>query len=148
MALYTGQHGILFHEKSPDGKGNSLQQAANVRSWQVNMTQQMLPVTRLGDTWEDRLGGLKSITGTAEIYYYRNSNGSDSTVSELFDRFLQQDTQARNYSMMFRLRQDGTNSDLKFWGLISNFTMTCSVGEVVTAQITFESDRAPRKENF
>ena len=79
MALYTGQHGA-FPREMPDGRGNSLQEAASVRSWQINMTQQMLPQTRLGDTWEDRLGGLKSITGTAEIYYYRNNNGSDSTV--------------------------------------------------------------------
>ena len=90
----------------------------------------MLPVTRWAMGRPSERFEVNYRNG--EIYY-RNNNGSDSTVSELFD-LLQQDTQAYNYSLMFRLRQDGTNSDLKFWGLISNFTMTCSVGEVVSAR--------------
>lgn len=111
------------------------------------MTQAMLEVTSLGDTWADRLGGIKSITGTCELIYYRD-DGKNGTASELFERFFQQTTKAKNYKMLFRLRQDGVNSDLSFKGLISSYTMSCTVGEVVTAQVTFESDGEPIKTNF
>ena len=88
MAIYTGQHGQLFHEKNPSGVGSAFEQAAQVKNWQINMTQQMLEVTKLGDTWTDRLGGLKAITGTCELIYYRTDNNKDGTASKLFDRFL------------------------------------------------------------
>lgn len=147
MSIYTGQHGLLYHEKNPSGKGGSYQEAAKVKNWQINMTQAMLEVTNLGDTWTDRLGGIKSITGTCELIYYRN-DGKDGTASELFDRFFKQTTKAENYKMLFRLRQDGVNSDLSFKGLISSYTMNVTVGEVVMASVTFESDGEPVKTNF
>ena len=147
MSIYTGQHGRLFHEKNASGEGGSLQEAAKVKNWQINMTQSMLEVTKLGDSWTDRLGGLKSITGTCELIYYRD-DGKDGTPSELFDRFFQQTTKAKNYKLLFRLQQDGVNSDLSFRGLISSYTMNCTVGEVVSVQVTFESDGEPVKSNF
>ena len=147
MSIYTGQHGLLYHESNASGVGGSLVEAAKVKNWQINMTQAMLEVTSLGDTWTDRLGGAKSITGTCELIYYRD-DGKDGTASKLFDRFFQQTTKANNYSLLFRLRQDGVNSDLQFNGLISSFTMNCTVGEVVSAQVTFESDGEPVRTNF
>ena len=148
MAIYTGQHGQLFHEKNANGVGSSYTQAAQVKNWQINMTQQMMEVTKLGDTWTDRLGGLKQITGTCELIYYRTDNNKDGTPSELFDRFFKQTTRALNYKLLFRLRPDGLNSDLSFKGLISSYTMNCTVGEVVSVQVTFESDGEPVKNNF
>ena len=113
-----------------------------VRNWSFSNTAETIDTTTLGDTYREKLGGLKSITGQAQLMYYRDDDDTDSPISYLLDAFRVQDSETiRNeIQVRFRLHHSSRGArDYIFPALITNWSMACSVGEVVTVDCTFES---------
>ena len=117
-----------------------------VRNWSFSNTAETIDSTVLGDTYRNKLGGLKSVTGQAQLMYYRDSDDTDSAISNMLDAFRYQDSETvRNeIRVLFRLHHSASGSrDFDFPALITNWSMACSVGEVVTVDCTFESQGTP-----
>ena len=141
MPLYTGQHGIVRHNPNYDGTGSSLTSALQVRNWQVNLVSPTIDTTTLGQTWVTKIPSTRSCTGTCEINYYRTPTDNDSTASNWIDRLVDKQTADDvNYRVEFMLSRGSSSGRIQFEGFITNITMSCQVGEVVTVQATFESD--------
>lgn len=118
-----------------------------VRNWSFSNSAETIDATRLGDDFREKLGGLKSMTGQAQLMYYRDDDDSDSPVSTLLDAFYNQDssTQRGDIKVRFRLVQPASsNRNYEFNAVLTNWSMACSVGEVVTVDVSFEGSGAPR----
>jgi hypothetical protein len=113
-----------------------------VRNWSFSNTAETIDTTTLGDTYRDKVGGLKSTTGQAQLMYYRDSDDTDSAISNMLDAFRYQDSETvrSELRVLFRLHHSSSgNRDFSFPALLTNWSMACSVGEVVTVDCTFES---------
>ena len=64
-----------------------------VRNWSFSNTAETIDSTKLGDTFRQKLGGLKSITGQAQLMYYRDSDDTDGPISQMLDAFNYQDSE-------------------------------------------------------
>ena len=117
-----------------------------VRNWSFSNTAETIDTTTLGDTYRDKVPGLKSTTGQAQLMYYRDSDDTDGPISNILDAFRYQDSETiRNeIRVLFRLHHSSSGSrDFSFPAIITNWSMACSVGEVVTVDCTFESQGGP-----
>ena len=56
--------------------------------------------------------------------------------------------QSKRIGFKLGVRNGGTSRFIAFYGFITAISMGCNVGEVVTADITFEADGAPYKMTF
>jgi len=117
-----------------------------VRNWSFSNTAETIDTTVLGDTYRNKLGGLKSVTGQAQLMYYRDSDDTDSPISNMLDAFRFQDSETirGEIKVLFRLHHSSSGiRDFKFPAIITNWSMSCTVGEVVTVDCTFESQGSP-----
>ena len=64
MSVYTGQFGVL---KVSDG--TALQSVAELRSFSIETTTETIENTTMGDSSRSYFAGLKSFSGTADIFY-------------------------------------------------------------------------------
>ena len=117
-----------------------------VRNWSFSNTAETIDATTLGDTYRHKLGGLKGITGQAQLMYYRDRDDTDGPISNMLDAFNYQDSETTSgeIQVKFRLQHSASGTrDFEFDALITNFSMACSVGEVVTVDVTFEAMQGP-----
>jgi len=116
--------------------------AGQVRNWSFSNTAETIDTTVLADTWRQKVPGLKSMTGQAQLMYYRDADDTDSPVSQMLDLLYYQDSdlQRGQFRVMFRLHHSsrGTRTQ-SFPAILTNWSMSCAVGEVVTVDVTFES---------
>ena len=155
MALYSGKDGQLL----VDGT-----KAAKVRSWSFTANQAVLETSSLESTDRTLLAGMRSITGSCSIFYYQASAGSGTPaggVSSFIDAFIKDgndnpgeggDDKAQD-SEQVKLRlvvDDGSSAKryIEFMVFITSLSMTTSVGEVLSADISFEVNGAPTRINF
>lgn len=121
-----------------------------VRNWSFSNTAETIDTTTLGDTYRGKIGGLKSTTGQAQLMYYRDSGDADGPISKILDAFRFQDSETvrDEIRVRFRLHHSSSGSrDFDFPAIITNWSMACSVGEVVTVDCTFESQGGPYNSN-
>ena len=127
----------------------SYRRIGTVRNWSFSNTGETIDATVLGNTYRNKLAGLKGVTGQAQLMYYRPDDDSDGPISNILDAFFFQDTETVRGDMqvLFRLQHSGSGTrDFNFPAVITNFTMNCSVGEVVTVDVTFEAMGEPYKQ--
>ena len=173
MTFFTGDSGRLW---LADTDSQSFEKCANVQSWGINWSQTMIQRDALGYTDRVITPGIRQLSGTARILYYRdppNNNGGDGIslpnegVSWLMQKIIKVDSdaydgtfpptdaggdprerQSARLGFKLGLTGGGTNRFLSFYGYINSFTMNCNVGEVVAADVSFEADGAPFKNTF
>ena len=78
--------------------------------------------------------------------YYRDDNNAETVISNMMDAFYYQDSETEfgNIQPYFRLHHSSNdNRDFAFAALITNISMNCAVGEVVTVDVSFESMGKP-----
>lgn len=97
MAYYSGSHGALYLDI--DGNKNVFEDepVAKVRGWSISQTTETLDVTSLQDTDRNFRPGLRSMTGTAQFFYYTSRN------NQSFSDFINRSIQPRTF--------DGTNDE-------------------------------------
>ena len=64
-----------------------------VRNWSFSNTAETIDTTTLGDTYRGKIGGLKSVTGQAQLMYYRDDDNTDGPISNMLDAFRYQDSE-------------------------------------------------------
>jgi hypothetical protein len=129
MAKYfTGIDGALLF----DGK-----QVARITTWQLTAQTASLETTTLGKYAREFVAGLQSFTGTANIYYYTDSNGK-LDGQELLDQVIRTGAPDRTPSYVMTLRlQETPPREVSFKVLITTADIQTTVGQVVTVQISF-----------
>ena len=158
--FYSGQDGQLF-VNNEDETIQATDQIAKVRSWSFTINTSVLETVSLGDFDRTIIPGITSTTGSASIYYYanpsnpRNANGpnellSDQIIQKLLPRSSSNSSVPSSElrpKVKFRLGVDAKHYiDIK--GVITSFSMTNSVGEVMAADISFEADGIPTENAY
>ena len=158
--FYSGQDGKLFVNNENEAI-QPTDQIAKVRSWSFTINTSVLETVSLGDFDRTIIPGITSTTGSASIYYYANPNNPRNANSpgELLSDQIIQKILPRSSSnsgvpsselrpkVKFRLEVDPKHYiDIK--GVITSFSMTNSVGEVMAADISFEADGIPTENAY
>ena len=133
MAFYSGINGVLYF-----GSGSTATEGgcdAKVKNWQWSTTQEVLDTTSLCDTDKTIIPSTRSTTGSCSLHYY----GSNSTASTLIKK-VQKASGTKSEQVTFKLQVDGNSITIP--AFITSAAMTCSVGEVVSVDINFESNGA------
>ena len=159
MAFFTGTNGKL----QLDG-----QTIAAVQSWTLNVSVQTLSVKTLGDTDDIIEPSGRSITGSCRILYYQDTLGTKSTLNSastflnkvIKEReggdnvyggsLLQGNTTNEKFVDLKLIVNDGTSAGkfIELRALLTNVSLAMSVGEVVAADVQFQSNGAPRAGNL
>ena len=142
--FYSGKEGELFIDGT---------KVAKVRSWSFNMNQAVLETVSLEDTDRTIIHGTRSYTGSASIYYYQDSSGSGSgQLTTLINEVIKGGTgagdsvNADSSYVKLKLRiKDGTANGrfIEFTAIPTSISMTSAIGEVMSADISFEAHGAP-----
>ena len=158
-AYYSGQHGRLLIKAATDSDATPFTEIARLQNWSLNSQGATLDTTCLTDRDKTIVPGVRSMTGSATMLYYKNA-GEPSNVKNFVSYFLKEgagDFDSKDLgseadpSQMVRiqLKLDKTvqneDSRIGFYAAITGFTVTCNVGEIVSADITWECHGAPQK---
>ena len=155
--LYSGQHGRFYLKNSDTVRGN-------VRDWSVNTTMATLDSTTLGDTYKTIARGLRTISGTATIFWTSGDDESSAsgTAHDLLTQLITTgdddstpgtaDEAEPKINMDLRVDDGSDSSTTKRAGrgirmevMITSAQLTMAHGEIFGANIAFECIGAPRK---
>lgn len=135
MANYQGSNGQVKIKSGSD----TLTAVADVRTWSVTMTREVVENTAMGDDFRKYLKGLQTYTGTMEIVY----NDSEASV---VSTAINPDTDATVNVEFYGDANDGT----KFVGdvIVTSFAVTASYDGLMTATVNFQGTGSPTLTNW
>ena len=151
MGFYSGRDGQLWLA----GEGEtSVSQAAKVQSWSFSSSMAVLETTSLGDSDRTLKAGVRSYSGSCRLFYYvaTPASGADSNLNKLLKAAMkvggaagdgENDTSSE---VILRLRMTTGSSDIRdiqFSAFITGVSMNTAVGEVASADISWEANGAP-----
>ena len=164
MSFYTGSDGqLLLAPKNavPDSSGvlkdannDTVEKViAKVRNWSFTSSTATLDVTALGDTDRTFREGIRSASGSADIFYYTYENSSQTNVTELIEYQLGErddigggfysDDEPEKFTLKFLI---GRGSENPYYLIgrcaITSMTIRMAVGEVSSANIAFDINGA------
>lgn len=151
---FSGQHGQIFIDA--DNSGSPTTKVASLRNWQLSMALNVLDSTTMQSTDRTLVHGVRSYTGSASMLYY-NDNGTNNVSSIIQNSFFAakssntdptsstfgQNTEPELVLLRLRLAEGTSTYDIDCHCFITSFSITCSVGEVVSADISFEGTGLP-----
>lgn len=152
---FSGQHGKLEVSYS---YGGAYYPVGSLKNWSYTTQQQTLDTTSLADTDKTLINGVRTTTGQASLLYYEETGNSnvDLLGSRLVKTGQANNPEADDYGtradqpqkVLIKLSLPGgaagtDKRTVAMWAFITSFAMTCSVGEVVSADISWESIGAP-----
>ena len=144
MSYYSGQNGRMFL-KAAD---SDIQiEVGRLQNWSISFSENILDTTCLQDKDRTIPPGVRSFTGQASMFYYRENDNNVRVVTREFIKTGNDDYSGKEFGksapapkpVFIRLRLDGeNNADIEFYAVVNSFTLTCSVGEVVSAEVGWE----------
>jgi len=153
--FYSGQDGTLFVDNEDAAIDNASDEVAKVRSWSFTINTAVLETVSLGDKDRTIIPGITSLTGSASIYYYADatnaSHNSGVLSSRIIDNILprvgSQPMSQERTKVRMRLQVDHFHK-IDIVAVITSFSMTNAVGEVMAADISFEGDGIATHSSF
>ena len=147
MGFYSGRDGELYIAGS-DTK------AAKVQSWSFSSSMAVLETTSLGDTDRTLKAGMRSYSGSCRLFYYvaTPASGANSNLNAILNNAISVGSAAGDSEnvaspeIVLKLRLTTGNSDIRdiqFSVFITGVSMSTAVGEVASADITWEANGAP-----
>ena len=147
MGFYSGRDGELYIAGS-DTK------AAKVQSWSFSSSMAVLETTSLGDTDRTLKAGVRSNSGSCRLFYYVASpaSGADSNLNAILTNAIKTGTSAgdgendASPEIVLKLRMPTGSTDIRdiqFSVFITGVSMNTAVGEVASADISWEANGAP-----
>jgi hypothetical protein len=131
---YTGRDGRLLIDGA---------QQIKVTSWSLTGNLEALETTSLGDAQRTYVPGVQEFSGNATLLYYSDSSGRNDAASAL-KKLLKiggvSDTDTVNLSLRFV--QGNTSNDVSLTAWITSVSFGANVGEVSSAQISFQATGA------
>jgi len=131
---YTGRDGRLLID--------SLEQV-KVTNWSLTGSLEVLETTSLGESQRTYAPGVQEFNGSATLLYYNDGTGRNDAATAL-RKILRIDGVADSDTVDMRLRlvEGNTNHDVQLTAYITSVTYGASVGEVSSAQISFQATGA------
>ena len=148
--FYSGQHGLLKLTSGIESPDRQFETILKVQQWQLTMNQAVLDTTTLADTDRTLIQGNRSASGSATVLYYDegeyNSEGHFNSVTELLNTTIKGQGDVSNTQVTFQLgfneyrEADNTTKQRYFEvdAYLTSITMNMAVGEVFSANLTFE----------
>ena len=132
--VFTGRDGRLLIDGSEQAK---------VTNWSLTGNLEVLETTTLGDSQRSYTPGVQEFSGTATLLYYVDDAGSNDAASVLKE-VLKTGAVASTDTVDLRLRlvQGTSNKDVRLNAYITSVTYGASVGDVTSAQISFQGTGA------
>jgi hypothetical protein len=131
---YTGRDGRLLIDGSEQIK---------VTSWNLTGNLEALETTSLGDSQRTYVPGVQEFSGSASLLYYSDSTGRNDAATAL-KKILKVGGISDTDTVTLRLRfvQGNTNNDVSLTAWITSVSFGATVGEVSSAQISFQATGA------
>ena len=152
--FYSGQHGLLKIVSQIDTENNPtdppFETILKVQQWQLTMSQAVLETTTLADTDRTLIQGNRSASGSATILYYdegeQGTDGNKNSVTELLNTTVKSQGDVGNTQVTFQLglneyREAENLTRQRYFevdAFLTSIAMNMAVGEVFSANITFE----------
>jgi len=150
VGFYSGRDGELYIAGS-DTK------AAKVQSWSFSSSMAVLETTSLGDTDRTLKAGVRSYSGSCRLFYYvaAPASGANSNLHDILTTAIKTGSQAGDAGgdttevsdQIVLTMQMTTGSadvrDLRFSVFITGVSMNTAVGEVASADISWEANGQP-----
>lgn len=132
--VFTGRDGRLLVDDTEQAK---------VTNWSLTGSLEVLETTTLGDSQRSYTPGVQEFSGTASLLYYVDDE-SNNDASTLLKKVLKTGAVASSdtVTLSLRLVQGSANKDVELTAYITSVTYGASVGEVSTAQISFQATGA------
>ena len=149
MGFYSGRDGELYIGNQTTSK------AAKIQSWSFSSSMAVLETTSMGDTDRTLKSGVRSYSGSCRLFYYvsdTTSSTSTSNINGLIDAAIKaggsagdgENDPSDEVTLKLRLTTGSTDKrDIQFSAFITGVSMSTAVGEVASADITWEANGAP-----
>jgi hypothetical protein len=126
---YTGIDGALYVDGVKVGR---------VTAWSLDAQSDTLETTTLGDAARKYVYGLQGYGGTLTVQYYEDDAGKIDGGALLGDvlRTTATPTTA-THALDLRLNNGSRTRSLAFNALLNNVSISASVGEIITAEVSF-----------
>lgn len=136
LKAYTGRDGRLLINDSEQIK---------VTSWTLTGNLEALETTTLGDAQRTYVPGVQEFSGSATLLYYSDSSGRNDAAT-LLKNILKLDGVSDTSTVRITLRfvQGNATNDVVLDAWITSVSYGVNVGEVSTAQISFQATGALR----
>ena len=119
MAVYSGKNGKIEWVNA---------KVTRVRDWSLQSSFDTLDVTNLGDDARAYEAGLKSATGTMTVFYHDD----DSSLKSILDNVI-----VTGAPTAGKLELKWGTKEVTVNAFINSATITCSTGEVMSAELGF-----------
>ncbi len=132
--IYTGRDGRLLIDGVEQLK---------VTNWSMTGSLETLETTSLGDSQRTYTVGVQEFNGSATVLYYNDGTGRNDAATAL-RKVLRVDGISDTDTVTIRLRliEGSTNHDVGMTAYITSVSFGASVGEVSSAQISFQGTGA------
>ena len=132
--VYTGRDGRLLIDGATQVK---------VSNWTLTGNLETLETTTLGDSQRTYVPGVQEFNGSATLLYYKDDDNTNDAATAL-KKILKTGAVSASDTVDLRLRLvDGnSNSDVRLTAYITSVSFGANVGEVSSAQISFQATGA------
>ena len=132
--VYTGRDGHLLIDGIEQIK---------VSNWTLTGSLEVLETTTLGESQRSYAPGVQEFNGSATLLYYKDDAGRNDAATAL-KKVLRVSgvSSSDTVTMRLRLVDGASNSDVQLTAYITSVTFGASVGEVSSAQISFQGTGA------
>lgn len=129
--VYSGRDGQLLIDGTTQIK---------VTAWSIQGDLEMLETTTLGDLQRSYTPGIQGFSGSATLLYYKDDTGRNDAGS-LLRRILKTAgvTSADTVDMRLRFVDGTVTNDVRLTAYITSVSISAGVGEVSSAQISFQA---------
>ena len=132
--IYTGRDGRLLLD--------GLEQV-KVTNWSVTGNLETLETTSLGDSQRTYVPGVQEFSGSATLLYYNDGTGRNDAAAALKKVLkIAGVTDSDTVDLRLRLVEGNANHDVRLTAYVTSVSFGASVGEVSSAQISFQGTGA------
>jgi len=132
--VYTGRDGRLLIDEVEQIK---------VTNWSMTGNLEMLETTSLGESQRTYAPGVQEFNGNATLLYYSDSAGRNDAATALKKVLrISGISNGDTVEMRLRLINGNVNSDVLLTTYITSVNFGASVGEVSSAEISFQGTGA------
>lgn len=126
---YSGIDGALYVDGAKIGR---------VTAWSLDAQADTLETTTLGDFARNYVYGLQGYSGSCTVLYYEDDAGKVDGGALLGDVLRTTATPtATTHALDLRLNNGSKTRSLAFNALLNNVSISASVGEIITAEVSF-----------
>lgn len=140
--VYTGRDGVLRMGTDT---------LVKVTSWSLEAQLELLETTSLGDNLRTFAPGIQSFSGNASLIYYKADDGTND-ASDLLRKLVKTGTTgvslADTVSLTLRLADGSDLNDVTLTTYVTSASIGAAVGEIVSAQISFQATGALSAASF